>query len=102
MCNVLGLMAEKFRDYTTAMEVYMHCLADTNKEAIMHKSTNSDTTGSTKLLFFTELKGELMLRIALLKKEMGAVDQALQMCTKISTEPFGQALKANALCLKVY
>lgn len=48
-----------------------------------------------------ELRGEVMLRIAVLKKEMGAIDQAMQMCNSISSEPFGDSIRANALCLKV-
>jgi len=54
-----------------------------------------------KLVFMRELRGEVMLRIAVLKKEMGAIDQAMQMCNSISAEPFGDSIRANALCLKV-
>ena len=54
-----------------------------------------------KLVFMKELRGEVMLRIAVLKKEMGAIDQAMQMCNSISAEPFGDSIRANALCLKV-
>lgn len=42
-----------------------------------------------------------MLRIAVLKKEMGAIDQSMQMCNTITSEPFGDSIRANALCLKV-
>jgi len=35
-----------------------------------------------------EIRGEVLLRIAMLKKEMGAIDQAMQMCTTIDSEPF--------------
>lgn len=54
-----------------------------------------------KLVFMKELRGEVMLRIAVLKKEMGAIDQAMHMCNSINAEPFGDSIRANALCLKV-
>lgn len=54
-----------------------------------------------KLIFMKELRGEVMLRIAVLKKEMGAIDQAMQMCASIQAESFGDSIRANALCLKV-
>lgn len=58
-------------------------------------------TGTQKLVFMKELRGEVMLRIAVLKKEMGAIDQSMQMCNSITTEAFGDSIRANALCLKV-
>jgi hypothetical protein len=54
-----------------------------------------------KLVFMKELRGEVMLRIAVLKKEMGAIDQAMHMCNTITEESFGDSIRANALCLKV-
>lgn len=57
--------------------------------------------GAQKLVFMKELRGEVMLRIAVLKKEMGAIDQSMQMCNSITTESFGDSIRANALCLKV-
>ena len=61
----------------------------------------TETPAQSKLVFMKELRGEVMLRIAVLKKEMGAIDQAMQMCNTISGEPFGDSIRANALCLKV-
>jgi len=61
----------------------------------------AETPAQSKLVFMKELRGEVMLRIAVLKKEMGAIDQAMQMCNTISGEPFGDSIRANALCLKV-
>jgi len=37
----------------------------------------------------------------MLKKEMGAIDQAMQMCITIDSEPFNESIRANALCLMV-
>lgn len=52
--------------------------------------------------FFKDLRGEIMLRIAVLRKEMGLVDLSMQMCNSITSEPYNDAIRANALCLKVY
>ncbi|CAE7841054.1 trfA, partial [Symbiodinium microadriaticum] len=51
--------------------------------------------------FMQELSGEVMLRIAVLRKEMGALDQSMQMCNKVASDNFSDAIRANALCLKV-
>lgn len=64
-------------------------------------SGDNSTPPQPKLVFMKELRGEVMLRIAVLKKEMGAIDQAMQMCNTINAEPFGDSIRANALCLKV-
>ena len=45
--------------------------------------------------------GEIMLRIAVLRKEMGLVDMSMQMCNSITSEPYSDIIRANALCLKV-
>ena len=42
-----------------------------------------------------------MLRIAILHKETGALDQSMQDCAQISQEGFSLTIRANALCLKV-
>lgn len=46
--------------------------------------------------------GEIMLRIAVLRKEMGLVDLSMQMCNSITSEPYSDVIRANALCLKVF
>ena len=61
----------------------------------------SEPEKTLRISFMKDLRGEVMLRIAVLKKEMGAIDQALQMCNTITNEPFSDSIRANALCLKV-
>jgi hypothetical protein len=120
-------MSEKRKDYTIAMEGYVTCLnqcaavsqAQAQEDAARANATGenggnnawgdgSSSSGAQggsaqqqKLVFMKELRGEVMLRIAVLKKEMGAIDQSMQMCNTISGEPFGDSIRANALCLKV-
>lgn len=126
----LALMSEKRKDYTIAMEGYVTCLnqcaaaaqAQAQEEASGRSSSSMSGSGgawneasggagaaggaggqgpSQKLMFMKELRGEVMLRIAVLKKEMGAIDQSMQMCNTITAEPFSDSIRANALCLKV-
>lgn len=51
--------------------------------------------------FMRELRGEVMLRIAVLRKEMGALDQSMQMCNNVAADNFSDSIRVNALCLKV-
>ncbi len=65
--------------------------------------SHNSKSGSTGInsRFLKELRGEIMLRIAVLRKEMGLLDQALATCAQITLEPFSDSIKANTLCLKV-
>jgi hypothetical protein len=104
-------MSEKKKEYPKAMEGYVKCISQcqssdsvlSEKESISHNHNDIESSNSNQkaILFFKELKGEAMLRIAILKKEMGAIDQAMQMVNQLSAETFGESLRANALCLKV-
>lgn len=73
-----------------------------SNESIDTNSSIETNNAAQKVVFMKELRGEVMLRIAVLKKEMGALDQAMQMCNTITAEPFGDCIRANALCLKVF
>jgi hypothetical protein len=106
LISILALMFEKKKDFTNAMEGYMHCLAECGAaaDAIQHDPaiTPEDAERKTKKYEFTkELRGEVMLRIAVLRKEMGALDQAMQMCNNVAADQFSESIRANALCLKV-
>ena len=111
-------MSEKRKDYTIAMEGYVTCLNQCAAAATASagtaatgtpqqssedttKQSSSSSSNPSKLVFMKELRGEVMLRIAVLKKEMGALDQSMHMCSTITSEPFGDSIRANALCLKV-
>lgn len=100
-CN--ALMLEKKRDFGHAMEGYMHCLAecgsssDASAEA---RNAEGDGPEKRKYEFMKELRGEVMLRIAVLRKEMGALDQSMQMCNSVASDSFSDAIRVNALCLK--
>jgi hypothetical protein len=95
------------------MEGYMQCLSecainitsaendDLNTEEKSFNSANTTDSVAKKNGFFKELRGEVMLRIAVLRKEMNAIEQSIQMCNTIAAEPFSASIRANALCLKV-
>lgn len=96
---ISALLSEKKEDFPTAMNGYLHCLnqcsaATENKAAI-------DGTSGADITFFKELRGEVMLRIAILKKEMGALDQSLTVCNNLIVDTsFNPNMRANALCFK--
>jgi hypothetical protein len=119
-----GLLLEKKKDYNAALEVYTSCLtdcreldggADMDSHALsvqgidgpgshdpmgavhQHSGNVQKFPGS----FTRNFRGEVMLRIAMIHKEMRALDSSMQMCSTITTEPFSDSIRANALCLKV-
>ena len=96
-------MFEKRRDFGRAMEGYMNCLAEcgiSGEGNIESRDASSDEK-KKKHEFMRELRGEVMLRIAVLRKEMGALDQSMQMCNNVAADNFSDAIRVNALCLKV-
>eukprot|EP00604_Paraphysomonas_vestita_P001885 CAMPEP_0174821980 /NCGR_PEP_ID=MMETSP1107-20130205/11943_1 /TAXON_ID=36770 /ORGANISM="Paraphysomonas vestita, Strain GFlagA" /LENGTH=421 /DNA_ID=CAMNT_0016039721 /DNA_START=187 /DNA_END=1452 /DNA_ORIENTATION=+ len=108
-----SLMHEKKKDYPSAMDGYMSCLSEcgvASEEAIvLEKALESRTitispeeleARKKRFEFMKELSGEVMLRMAVLRKEMGALDQSMQMCNKIATDNYNDSIRANALCLK--
>ena len=97
----IALFAEKKKDYAMAMENYTQCLNECNMVAAAQNQSITQDLSYSNSKFFKELRGEVMLRIAVLRKEMGALDQALQMCNAITSEVFGDSIRANTLCLKV-
>lgn len=70
-------------------------------EQTQSQESNNGHASSLSIGFLKELKSEIMLRIAVLKKEMGAIEQSMQMCNQITNDSsVGDPLRANALCLK--
>jgi tetratricopeptide (TPR) repeat protein len=98
-CN--ALMSEKRKEYPIALEGYLHCLGQCG--VVLDNEHNNSTeisSDSYPISFMKELKGEVMLRIAVLRKETGAIDLAIIACDSIVRDNFGDSIKANALCLK--
>ena len=108
-------MFEKKKDFANAMDGYMQCLTECGQAGEESDAFNKDMadgrTGSRsreerdqlqqRFELMQELSGEVMLRVAVLRKEMGALDQSMQMCNKVAADNFSDAIRANALCLKV-
>jgi tetratricopeptide (TPR) repeat protein len=92
---------EKQRDFPGAMEGYTLCLNQCSSLALeqARDMTINDVEKSHRSIFLKEIRGEVMIRIAMLKKEMGALDQAMHLCNTIAQE-FEDSIRANALCLK--
>lgn len=94
------MLLEKQRDFTSAMEGYTVCLNSCKNISLETSATaNSEAERARRVGYLKEIRGEVMLRIAMLKKEMGAFDQAMQLCNTIISE-FTESIRANALCLK--
>lgn len=109
-----ALMNEKKKDYQLALDTYNTCLSDcigvgdesvhfenAIKSQAIDVSPEEIDLRRKRAEFMRELSGEVMLRIAVVRKEMGNLDQSMQMCNKISNENFNDSIRANALCLKV-
>jgi tetratricopeptide (TPR) repeat protein len=109
-----SLMQEKKKDYPSAIDGYTSCLTECgaiSDEAIHFESaleSHSITISQEEIDsrrkradFVKELGGEVMLRVAVVRKEMGNLDLSMQMCNKIAAENYNDSIRANALCLKV-
>jgi hypothetical protein len=108
-------MYEKKKDFGNAMDGYMQCLGECSNVGEEASTFNKDLSEGRlgnrsreeveeqrkRFEFMRELSGEVMLRIAVLRKEMGALDQSMQMCNKVAGDNFSDSIRANALCLKV-
>jgi tetratricopeptide (TPR) repeat protein len=109
-------MSEKRKDFPIALEVYSQCLTECgasisseNEFAADETPDNTPLNSSSEavqkaadrpITFMRELRGEIMLRIAILRKETGAYDLAMSVCNIVAGETFGDSIRANALCLK--
>lgn len=87
------------------MEGYTSCLQQSN--VYLNTTTLDDKQAieeekNRKIIFLKEIRGEVLLRIAILKKEMGQIDASMSMCNSIQSESFNDTIKANTLCLKVH
>lgn len=98
------MLLEKQKDYPGAMEGYTLCLNQCSAlSAAVNEESNealiTEMEKNQRIGFLKDVRGEVMLRIALLKKDTGSLDQSMQLCNTIAME-FNDAIRANALCLK--
>lgn len=103
-------MFEKKKDYVNALDQYNSCInicnlsESSNRSATISSSSSANKNDSSKhdeaSSIYSDLKGDAMLRIAILHKETGLLDQAMLDCTHIAQEGFSLTIRANALCLK--
>lgn len=103
-------MLEKRKDYPIALETYLQCLAESKdnlaEEEAELQAQQLDSENSLKVIdpspvnVTKELIGEIMLRVAVVRKEMGALDTAMTLCDSITEESYGESIRTNALCLK--
>ena len=105
-------MSEKRKDFPLALEIYSQCLTECGSPLSKEQEPGADVLEvlvvsqetaqfvDQPISFMRELKGEIMLRIAILRKETGAYDLAMAVCNTVAGEGYGDSIRANALCLK--
>ncbi len=132
LCIDIGLLAEKRQDYLTALEYYGTCnsqskdtirdLSNQFKEmSKIRKGFETDieqyghllgrhmeemTLVDQSMSYLKNVRGEALLRMAIVKKDLGGHGQALQMCNEMldfasKGNAISNALKANVMCLQV-
>ena len=90
-CSEAHMKETKQKDYVRAFEGYVYCVEVSTKrlgEACEDMSALQD------------VKGESLLRIALIRKDTEAFDLALQTVTLVTKEPYNNSLRANALVVQ--
>ena len=88
------LLAEKKRDFAQALEGYSRCLNE------LDQLTSGEGSGPEQTAaVFKDMRGDVVLRMALLRKEMGHLDQATTLCNSVNSEQYSDSIRANALCL---
>ena len=88
-----SLLAEtEKKNYTEAFEGYVLCVEECTK---LMTSNNEITQQAMQ-----DFKGEALLRIAIIRKETDAYDLAMKTVSIVTEEPYNNALRANAFCLK--
>lgn len=94
-----ALLSEKKREYQSALEGYMSCINDiTGLYDFSIPVTNAPEDRMRRLM--NDTRGEIMLRTAVVRKDMGQLDVSMDMCKRLDAETFGDSVRANALCLK--
>lgn len=63
-------------------------------------SPDADADGMQRIIFLKDIRGEILLRMAVLRKELGELDAAAQLCNLINSEQHSEAIRANAMCLR--
>ena len=92
-----SLLAEtENKDYTKAFEGYVFCIEEATKRLTSTTSVESTPARSS----LQDIKGEALLRIAMIRKDTEAYDLAMQTVTIVTQEPYNNALRANALAFK--
>lgn len=113
-------MYEKKRDFKFALESYNFCYElCTNtinqstfrrNEIVEHLQSLPQDSGwqemyadtTKRINFVKDLRNEIYFRRAVLKKEMGALGQSMDICKEIiGSQGYNSTIKANAFCLKV-
>ena len=107
-----GLLCERRHKHKEAMDLYYHSIEQCElkqgqeegriEEAVAAGEVDSENAAIKREAFYRELKLEILLRVALVKKDRGESGDAIVILDLIAREspPPSRELRANALCLR--
>jgi TPR repeat len=95
-----ALLSEKQCEYQCALEGYSNCLTELTQlyDFSLHSVDNG--TEDPQKTIMNDIRGDVLLRTAIVRKDMGQLDDAMELCVRLDTGAFGVVVHANALCLK--
>ena len=83
----------------------MRCWMKCDEEILKNSVLPDISTTTAPLNSYSEIRGEALLRIAIIRKDTGALDIAMQICDQICADVASTTLSStigtSALCLKV-
>jgi hypothetical protein len=98
-------MSEMKKEYNEAYDIYLRCVMKCDTEIPKKSLLGNNSLEFSPLNSYPELRGELLLRIAVINKEFGNPDEAMRICDRIyaetSTYSLSTGLCTRSLCLKV-
>ena len=101
----VGLLAQAKKDVNGAYDIFMRCWMKCDEEIVKNVLLPDMSVLSAPLNSYAEIRGEALLRIAIIRKDTGALDIAMQICDQIcadvATTNLSSTIGTSALCLKV-
>jgi tetratricopeptide (TPR) repeat protein len=100
-----GLLLEIRKDYNSAYNTFMRCLLKCDALIASNRTFANQSAFFSPLNSSFELRGEVLLRIAIIHKDIGATEDAMSLCDRIcgdvSTMCLSTSIGTRSLCLKV-
>ena len=99
-----ALIKEKQQQYEQALAEYAAIEVACKEFGMRYHDVplSSNPKAHIRIAFFNELLGEVALRKAIIKVQMGLDEEAMNICHILSIKPLSSALKLNVLCYQGY